>query len=454
MKTDDVSIWGRQRTGCLAAAVAALAWPVGACCQTPGAVRCSVRQCWLLSHCRMPQCGIAMHGAEAAACRLLPPPHASPAVFEPDTLCGWLKFHAPIQDYEYEPEEEHSEEEEHYGDAQSRGEGRPLAGAWSGWLHLGVGLVQHATSVMRCCGQRQDGSCSEVAATGGTRHDSAVAAAPRGPTAASSAAECRALVGSTCLWWAATRTAAGADAAAPCMLMLGACCPLMSAHSGHPCLPLPTAPLPAGDSQSSSPTPAATSRLPFDIGSIFRRAAAAADASTGAPAAPAEEDEDALAARVAAQAVANAIAANSGAGQQQQPKGLPGLPGRPAPRGGLPGLPPRPGLAGTGLPARPSGQAQQAGEEGAAAAPAAAAAAPAVAAAPAGLGGLGAARQQQPMLFRRAQPEGEAGGAPAAPAAPPMPTSVVSEGDDDKVRWVGGTGRCGEQQEQLLGLEG
>ncbi len=208
-----------------------------------------------------------------------------------------------------------------------------------------------------------------------------------------------------------------------------------------PTVPPPTLPChPAGDSQSSSPTPAVTSRLPFDIGSIFRRAAAAVDA-TAAPAAPAEEDEDALAARVAAQAVANAVAANTPAGQQQQqPRGLPGLPGRPAPRGGLPGLPPRPGLAGAGLPARPSGQQQGGEEEGAAAAPAAGAAAPA---APAGPAGLGAPRQQ-PMLFRRAQPEGEAGGAPAAPAAPPMPTSVVSEGDDDKVR-RGAKEGCGKR---------
>ena len=219
------------------------------------------------------------------------------------------------------------------------------------------------------------------------------------------------------------------------------CCPLLHHLCLPPTMPPPTLPChPTGDSQSSSPTPAATSRLPFDIGSIFRRAAAAVDA-TAAPAAPAEEDEDALAARVAAQAVANAVAANTPAGQQQQqPRGLPGLAGRPAPRGGLPGLPPRPGLAGAGLPARPTGQ-QQGGEEGgAAAAPAAAAAAPA---APAGPAGLGAPRQQ-PMLFRRAQPEGEAGGAPAAPAAPPMPTSVVSEGDDDKVRRGAkeGCGKC------------
>lgn len=97
----------------------------------------------------MPHCTIVMHGAEAAACRLLPSHRATPPlprVLLTGCLVGW---HAPSQDYEYEPEEEeHSEEEEHYGDAQSRGEGRPLAAAcrhlWSGWLHLGAGLVQPA----------------------------------------------------------------------------------------------------------------------------------------------------------------------------------------------------------------------------------------------------------------------------------------------------------------------
>jgi hypothetical protein len=206
-------------------------------------------------------------------------------------------------------------------------------------------------------------------------------------------------------------------------------------------------------------------RLPFDLGSIFKKAIAE-DSAAAAPEQPVqaasaeEEDESSLAARVAASAVAAAVAANTPSGSQQQgeaPRGLPGLP--PKPRGGLGSLPPRPAGLGLGaglgssLPPRRTADAEPAAAAGASSAPAAAPEAPAAAPArPAGgpvlpprLGAAAGASSAAPMLFRRAQPAQPAGDENAAPAAAaarspaaaapqaPMATSVLDGSESDKV---------------------